>query len=148
MRSVNKVFLLGTIGQDPKIVDVGTTRVAKLSLVTNRSYKSKKTDEWVEDASWHNIEMWGKLADWAEKYVIKGSRLHVEGELNYQEWEDKDGNKRKTTVVKVFSPPVFAGGKKREAAPESSPHGYAPEGVHPAPSAAPNPYNTDEAPPF
>jgi len=124
MRSVNKVFLLGTVGGDPKVTTLTSgKKVAKISLVTNESWK--KGEEWVEEATWHNLEMWNKMAEWAEKYVCKGQRLHVEGKIKVQKWEDKDGNKRNTTIISVFTSPIFAGGKRKEgsdSAPEASYH--------------------------
>ena len=150
MRSYNKVILLGTVGRAPEIKRFsGGSVVAKFSIVTNRSYKKKGDEEWTEEATWHNIEMWAKLADWAEEYVVKGTRLMLEGEIATSSWEDDDGNKRSRQFIKVFTSPIFAGGKKNEGdkAPDASPYdeaeGYKPQDVRPALGGG-----TDELPPF
>jgi len=149
MRSLNKVMLLGTVGKDPEIKQVGNDHVvAKFSLVTNRSFKKKGSDEWEEESTWHNIEMWDKRAEWAEKYVTKGTRLFIEGELKVSKWEDENGNKRTRTFISVFIPPIFAGGKKaeRDTAPDPAPYDeteeYRPKNVNPGGT------DDDELPPF
>lgn len=146
MRSLNKVMLLGTVGRAPEIKHTTSGHVvAKFSLVTNRSFKRKGSNEWEEEATWHNIEMWNKRAEWAEKYVTKGTRLFIEGEIKVSKWEDNNGNKRSRTFISVFIPPIFAGGKKAEqdAAPAASP--YDENKKYRPPAFTPG---EDEAPPF
>ena len=150
MRSLNKVMLLGTVGQTPEIKHTtGGHVVAKFSLVTNRSFKKKGSDDWEEEATWHNIEMWDKRAEWAEKYVTKGTRLFIEGELKVSKWEDDAGNKRSRSFISVFIPPIFAGGKKLEqdTAPSATPYdetpAYTPANVTPSPTNA-----SGDEPPF
>ena len=148
MRSLNKVMLLGTVGKAPEVKHTTNGHmVAKFSLVTNRSFKRKDSDEWQEEATWHNIEMWDKRAEWAEKYVTKGTRLFIEGEIATSKWEDDAGNKRSRQFIKVFIPPIFAGGKKPEqdTAPAASPYDegppYKPQGATPG-------GKDDDTPPF
>ncbi len=97
---VNKVILIGNVGADPEIkyLDNGTT-IANLSLATTDYWKDKdgvKKDK----TEWHNIVIFGKLAEIAEKYVMKGSKLYVEGSINYESYE-KDGVKKYATKIKV-----------------------------------------------
>ena len=150
MRSLNKVELIGTVGRAPEMKHFsGGSVKATFSMVTNESYKKKGEDEWTEKATWHNIEMWGKRAEWAEKFVVKGTRLYIEGKLETDSWEDDDGNKRYKTFIKVFIPPIFFGGKKNEGdkAPDASPYdegeGSTPGKLTPAPNRG-----GEEMPPF
>ena len=98
---MNKVILIGNVGGDPEVKTVNETKVAKFSLATNRVYRNKDGEK-VTDTSWHNIVIWGKLADVVEMWVNKGDKIALEGEINYRDWEDKDGNKRYMTEIKCF----------------------------------------------
>lgn len=91
MSSVNKVELLGNVGNVPEVRSAGDTRVCNLSLAT--SYKDK--------TEWHRLVVWGKLSDVVEKYVGKGDKLYVSGRLETRKWTDKDGIERYTTEVVV-----------------------------------------------
>jgi single-strand DNA-binding protein len=95
---VNKVILIGNLGKAPEVrrLDNGNT-VAKFSIATNESWRDK-SGEWQTQTEWHDIVVWGKLAEKAET-LDKGATLYVEGKLTHRTWEDKDGNKRKTTEV-------------------------------------------------
>lgn len=88
-RSVNRVTLLGNAGSDPELRETGNgTPVAHLSLATNRTWK--KDGEPRERTEWHRLTLWGKAAETASTYVRKGSRLYVEGRLEYGSYE-RDG---------------------------------------------------------
>ncbi len=76
---VNKVILIGTLGKDPDIRITQNSKVATFSLATNETYKSNGENKAVTE--WHNIVIWGKLADIVEKYVRKGNHLYIEGKL-------------------------------------------------------------------
>ncbi|NJN26289.1 MAG: single-stranded DNA-binding protein [Cyclobacteriaceae bacterium] len=97
----NKVQLIGNLGKDPeiKIFDSGKKK-ASLSLATTESY-SNTNGEKVEDTQWHNLVVWGKTADIAEKYLHKGSQIAVDGKLNYRNYEDKNGEKKTVTEIVV-----------------------------------------------
>ncbi len=97
----NKVQLIGHLGADPEIktFDSGKKKV-KLSLATSESYKSA-TGEKVEQTQWHNLIVWGKTADIAEKYLHKGSELAVDGKLSYRSYDDKNGDKKYITEIIV-----------------------------------------------
>jgi single-strand DNA-binding protein len=100
-RSVNKVFLIGNLGQDPELrYTGGGTAVCNMRLATNESYKDSD-GELVEKTEWHNIVAWSGLAEVCGEHLKKGDRVHFEGSLETRQWEDRDGNTRYTTQVKV-----------------------------------------------
>ena len=99
--SVNKVILLGNLGRDPDIRSMQSgSKMASFSIATSKRWKDKNTQEQKETTSWHNIVVFNEgLVDVIEKYVKKGSKIYVEGELNTRKYQDKDGNDRYTTEV-------------------------------------------------
>lgn len=101
-RGVNKVFLIGNLGQDPELNYTGSgTAVCNFSIATNESYKDSD-DNWVERTEWHNIETWGRTAETCDEYLQKGRTVFVEGKLQTDTWEDRDGNTRKTTKIRAY----------------------------------------------
>lgn len=100
MSSVNKQILLGRCGKDPETRTAGSTSVASISLATSEKYTNKQGEK-VENTTWHNLEFWGKLADIASQYIKKGDMIYVEGTTVTDKWQDKEGNDRYTTKVKV-----------------------------------------------
>lgn len=99
MSGVNKCILLGRVGKPPEVKSTGNgQRVANFSIATSESYKDKSTGEKKEITDWHNIVIWGQLADVIEKYVNKGDMIYVEGKMRTRSWE-KDGITRYTTEV-------------------------------------------------
>ena len=100
-RGVNKVILVGNLGQKPDIRYTQTdSAVANLSLATSESWKDKETGEKKEKTEWHRIVYFGKLAEIAEQYLDKGSKVYVEGKLQTRKWQDKDtGADRYTTEI-------------------------------------------------
>ena len=102
-KGVNKVMLLGNVGQDPRINYFSNGNAAmNFSLATSYSYKDKQTDEWVDKTEWHNIFIAGKLAEIMQDKVRKGTRMFVEGQLFTEKWEDKSGATKYTTKIKAF----------------------------------------------
>ena len=99
--SVNKVILLGNLGRDPEIRSMQSgSKMANFSIATSKRWKDRNTQEQKEKTSWHNIVVFGDgLVDIVEKYVKKGSKIYVEGELQTRKWQDKDGNDRYTTEI-------------------------------------------------
>ena len=99
--SVNKVILLGNLGRDPEIRSTQSgSKMATFSMATSKRWKDKATQEQRDKTSWHNIVVFGDgLVDIVEKYVKKGSKIYVEGELQTRKWQDQDGNDRYTTEV-------------------------------------------------
>ena len=99
--SVNKVILLGNLGRDPEIRSMQSgSKMATFSMATSKRWKDKATQEQREKTSWHNIVIFSEgLVDIVEKYVKKGSKIYVEGELQTRKWQDQDGNDKYTTEV-------------------------------------------------
>ncbi len=101
-RGINKVILVGRLGQDPesKYMPSGDC-VVNASLATSETWKDKNTSENVEKTEWHRIVMFGRRAEVFAEYTRKGSQVYVEGKLQTRKWQDRDGNDRYTTEVKV-----------------------------------------------
>jgi single-strand DNA-binding protein len=99
MSGVNKVMLVGRLGKEPEVrnLDNGAI-VANFSIATSESYKDKTTGDKKEITEWHNIVIWGKLAEIVQRYVHKGDLIFVEGKLRTRSWE-KDGVTRYTTEI-------------------------------------------------
>lgn len=117
MSSVNKVILLGNLGKDPEIRHLpnGDT-VATFSIATSEKWTGKDGQA-QERTEWHRVEVYGKTAEVAQKYLGKGSRVYVEGAIRYEEWE-KDGVKRNATKVRLSGPNsrlVLLGGDRKSA---------------------------------
>lgn len=105
-RSLNKAILIGNVGGDPEVRTVGTGgRVAQFSLATSRNWTDQSGNK-QEKTEWHRCVVWNNsrgsgLADVVEKYVKKGEKVYVEGEIEYRQWQDKDGQTRYTTEIRV-----------------------------------------------
>jgi single-strand DNA-binding protein len=101
-RGVNKVILVGNLGQDPetKYMPSGGA-VTNLSLATTDAWKDKQSGENVEKTEWHRLVMFDRLAEIAGEYLHKGSQIYIEGKLQTRKWQDKDGNDRYTTEIRV-----------------------------------------------
>ena len=90
---INKVILLGNVGQDPEVRTLETgVKVARLRLATTERIFNRQTNETTEHTEWHSITLWRGLADVADKFVRKGSQIYVEGRIRSREWE-KDGQR-------------------------------------------------------
>lgn len=98
MSSLNRAMLIGRVGKDVEVRTTDNSKVASFTLATSERFKDRN-GEVKEQTEWHNIVVWGKLADVCEKYVQKGSTLYVEGKLRTRSWDDKDGNKRYVTEI-------------------------------------------------
>ncbi len=98
-RGVNKVILIGNLGQDPELRSTPSgTSVATFTLATNESWTDKDGAK-QERTEWHRIVAWGKLAEICGQYLSKGRQVYVEGRLTTRSWEDRQGNQRKTTEI-------------------------------------------------
>ena len=99
-RGVNKVILVGNLGQKPEMRYTATqTAVANLSIATTESWKDKETGENRDKTEWHRVVFFGNLAEIAEKYLDKGSSVYVEGKIQTRKWQDKEGKDRWTTEI-------------------------------------------------
>ena len=99
MASVNKVILVGNLGKDPELRYSGNgTPVVNMSIATNEQWKNARGDT-VKKTTWHRIVLWKRLAEVAAEFLHKGSQVYIEGRLDNNEWEDKEGIKRYTTEI-------------------------------------------------
>ena len=99
--SVNKVILLGRLGQNPEVRHTPSgASVANFSLATNDSWMDKSGQK-QERTEWHRIVVWGKLADLCGQYLTKGRQAYVEGRLQTRQWQDKDGQTKYTTEIQA-----------------------------------------------
>jgi single-strand DNA-binding protein len=115
---VNKVQLLGNIGKDPEVRETKAGNVANMVMATSERYTDKSGQK-QEKTEWHNLVVFGKLADVVAKYVKKGDKLYVEGSITTRKWEDKEGNTRYTTEVKVRDLTMLGGTENRSTQPEA-----------------------------
>ncbi|WP_416776489.1 single-stranded DNA-binding protein [Xenorhabdus budapestensis] len=101
-RGINKVILVGHLGQAPEIryLPTGGT-VATLSLATSDSWRDKQTGETREKTEWHRVVIFGKLAEIAAEYLQKGAQVYIEGQLQTRKWQDQQGQDRYSTEVVV-----------------------------------------------
>ena len=100
MRSLNKILLIGNLGDDPEIrYSNAGKKLANISLATTDKWKDKETGEMKEDTQWHRITLWGFDADLADEYFKKGMRLYVEGSLKYSKSTDGDGETKYFTNI-------------------------------------------------
>jgi single-strand DNA-binding protein len=99
--SVNKVILVGNLGKDPEVRRMTSGEpVVNLSVATSESWRDKASGERKEKTEWHRVVIFNKnLADVAEKYLRKGSKVYVEGQLQTRKWTDKDGQEKYSTEV-------------------------------------------------
>ncbi len=99
--SVNKVILVGNLGRDPEVRSTQDgAKIVQLSMATSESWKDKATGERRERTEWHRVVIFNeRLADVAEQYLRKGSKLYVEGQLQTRKWQDKEGLDRYTTEI-------------------------------------------------
>ena len=98
--SVNKVIILGRLGQDPELKYTPSgAAVCNFSLATSETWTDKNSGQKNEKTEWHRIVVWGKLAELCNQYLSKGRQAFVEGKIQTRSWDDKDGNKRYTTEI-------------------------------------------------
>lgn len=117
-KGVNKVILIGHLGQDPEIryMPAGGA-VANLTLATSESWRDKQSGEMREKTEWHRVCIFGKLAEVAGEYLKKGSQVYIEGSLQTRKWQDQSGQDRYTTevVVNIGGSMQMLGGNSNQA---------------------------------
>ena len=139
--SLNKVMLIGNVGNEPEVryveqgVAVGSFRLA----TTERGYTLQNGTQVPERTEWHNVVVWLKLAETVEKYVHKGDKLYIEGQLRTRSWDDRNGVKRYTTEV-------WADNMEMLSAPRTAQPAQAPAAQ--APAAQPAAQNGENDAPF
>ncbi len=128
MSSLNQVNLIGRVGRDPESRNTsGGDAICNLSLATSETWKDKATGEKKEATEWHRVTLYGRQAEVAAQYALKGSLIFIGGQLKTRKWTDKDGVERYTTEVqarelKLLSKPSDGqGGGQQQRAPAPRP---------------------------
>jgi len=99
-RGINKVILIGHLGQDPEVRALTSgSSIANLRIATTESWKDKSSGEFKEQTEWHTVVLFGRTAEVAAEYLKKGSQVYIEGRLRTRKWQDKTGNDRYSTEV-------------------------------------------------
>jgi single-strand DNA-binding protein len=99
-RGVNKVILIGNLGQDPDTRYMPSGKaVTNIRIATSESWKDKQTGDQQERTEWHSVVMYDKLGEIAAEYLRKGSQVYIEGKLRTRKWQDKEGKDRYTTEI-------------------------------------------------
>jgi len=146
--SVNKVILVGNLGQDPEVrYTPSGSAVANFSIATNESWKGKDGQD-QERTEWHKIVVWGKQAENCGEYLSKGRTVYIEGRLQTRDWTDKEGVKRYTTEIVANTVQFLGGpgGAKGAGAPQGASEGRGAASVSSGPSGAPPPPADDDIP--
>jgi len=140
-RGINKVILIGHLGADPETRYMPSGgAVTNLRLATTESWKDKNTGDQQERTEWHNVAMFGRLAEIAAEYLRKGSQVYIEGRIRTRKWQDKEGNDRWTTEI-VANEMQMLGGRPGSGAPARSADEAPARPV--AAAAAPNDFDDD-----
>lgn len=113
-------MLIGRTGKDVEVRTVGDGKVASFTLATTEKYKDRN-GQLQENTEWHNIVIWGKLAEVAEKYVQKGSQIFIEGKIKTEKYTGNDGQEKYTTKVYASSMQLLDSKKDGQSAPASAP---------------------------
>jgi len=116
-RGVNKVIIVGNLGNDPETRYMPSgSAVTNLSVATNETWKDKQTGEQKDRTEWHRVAMFGRLAEIAAEYLRKGSQVYIEGKLRTRKWQDQQGNDRYTTEI-IADEMQMLGGRSGMGAP-------------------------------
>lgn len=108
--SVNKVIILGRLGQDPELKYTPSgAAVCNFSLATSETWNDKNSGQKQEKTEWHRVVVWGKLAELCNQYLAKGRQAFVEGKLQTRAWDDKSGQKRYTTEINATTVQFIGG---------------------------------------
>jgi len=139
-RGVNKVILVGTCGQDPDVRYLPNgNAVTNLSLATSEQWIDKQTGQKAEKTEWHRVTLFGKVAEIAGEYLVKGAQVYIEGKLQTREWE-KDGIKRYTTeiIVDMHGTMQLLGSPahRQQGTNDQRPTGQRPQQSRPRPNAS------------
>src|SRR5213593_2087074 len=110
-KSVNKVILVGRLGRDPELKYTASgVPFCRFSMATDDVWNDKASVERQERTEWQNIVAWDRLAEICNQYLTKGRLVYIEGSLQTREWDDQEGNKRKTTEVRARDMVLLGGG--------------------------------------
>ena len=121
MAGLNKVMLIGHLGNDPEIRALESgVKVARFSVATTESYKDRNTGERKDQTEWHNVTLWRGLAEVAERFLRKGSQVYIEGKIQTRQYQDKDGITKYATDIVGREMTMLGGRGEGGAAPMAS----------------------------
>jgi single-strand DNA-binding protein len=124
-RGINKVILVGNLGNDPETkYSAAGSAITNLSIATSESWKDKQTGEQVEKTEWHRVVGFNRLAEIMGEYLRKGSKVYIEGQLQTRKWQDKEGNDRYSTEIVARDMQMLdsrAGGDQAQGQPYQQP---------------------------
>lgn len=142
-RGVNKVILIGNIGQDPEVrYTPGGSAITNISVATSETWKDKQTNQPQERTEWHRVVFFNRLAEIAGEYLRKGSKVYIEGSLRTRKWQDQQGQDRYTTEIVANEMQMLDGRGGMEAS-SPSPSSYGEYGNPPAAPASNRPAPTN-----
>ena len=140
MAGVNKVILVGNLGRDPELrYTQNGQAVVNFTLATSENWKDKNTGERQERTEWHRIVVWGRAGENCAQYLSKGRTVYVEGRLQTREWEDKEGQKRRTTEINAQTVQFLGGPRGSGGDSEGPPSSPSDPGSSPPDAAPPGP---------
>ncbi|MFM1886225.1 MAG: putative single-strand binding protein [Pseudomonadota bacterium] len=152
-RGVNKVILVGNLGQDPEVRAMPSGgNVANLRIATTDSWTDKQSGERKESTEWHTVVLFGRTAEVASQYLRKGSQVFIEGRLRTRKWQDKSGNDKYSTEIVASDMQMLGGGGGRGAgggmggSPEGGGYAQEPRGGGSAPASGNDPFIDDDIP--
>ena len=120
MAGVNRAIILGNLGQSPEIRTMQNgDLVANISVATSERWQDKQTNEWKEQTEWHRIVLYRRLAEIAEQYLKKGSKVYVEGRIKTRKWQDKNGQERYITEIQGDSLQMLYSKQDAQNAPQT-----------------------------
>lgn len=130
----SKIFLLGNVGADPEVKTLESgVKTAKIRVATSESFKKKDSDEWEQRVEWHTVILWRNLADTADKYIRKGSRVFIEGTIHYRTYTDKNGVEKSVAEITATELKLL---EKKESTTNPEPSFTPPQYPTPQPSVA------------
>ena len=128
-RGVNKVILVGTLGQDPEVKYMPSGgAVTNISIATNESWKDKNTGQQQERTEWHRVVAFNRLAEIMGEYLRKGSQVYIEGKLQTRKWQGQDGQDRWTTEILANEMQMLGGRPQGGGAPAQGGSNYGQQG--------------------
>ena len=135
MAGINKVILIGNLGSDPEVrYTPSGVAVAQFNIATSEEWKDKDSGEKRERTEWHRIVAWRRLGEICGEYLSKGQQVYVEGRIQTNTWEDKEGNKRYTTEI-IANTVQFLG--RRESSESARPRSTSPADYQGMPTQGP-----------
>ena len=148
-KSVNKVILVGRLGRDPELKYTASgVPFCRFSMATDDSWNDKNSGERQERTEWHNIVAWDRLAEICNQYLTKGRLVYIEGSLQTRDWDDQEGNKRKTTEIRARDMVLLGGGAGENTGSGQRRTAVADAAVGASPSAPSTSTITDDDIPF